>query len=43
METPLKGALESRLGSQDLFEVEQRVPWRGFPPAKDEGGGGAAA
>jgi hypothetical protein len=43
METPLKGALESRLWSEDLFEVEKRVPWRGFPPAKDEGGGGAAA
>ena len=43
LETPLKGALESRLGSEDLFEVEKRVPWRGFPPAKDEGGGGAAA
>jgi hypothetical protein len=43
LETPLKGALESRLGSEDLFEVEKRVPWRGFPPAKDEGSGGAAA
>ena len=43
METPLKGALESRLGSEDLFEVEKLVPWRGFPPAKDEGGGGGAA
>ena len=43
METPLKGALESRLGSEDLFDVEKNVPWRGFPPPKDESGGGAAA
>lgn len=43
METPLQGALESRLGSEDLFEVSKRVPWRGFPPPKEEGGGGGAA
>jgi hypothetical protein len=43
METPLKGALEARLGSEDLFEVNQRVPWRGFPPPKDESGGGGGA
>ena len=34
METPLKGALESRLGAEDLFEVEKRVPWRGYPAAE---------
>ena len=43
LETPLKGALEARLGSQDLFEVEKRVPWRGFPPPKDAAGEGGAA
>ena len=40
-QTPLKGALEARLGSEEMFEVGKRVPWRGFPPAKDEGGGAA--
>ena len=43
METPLKGALEARLGSADLFEVEKNVPWRGFPPPKDAAGEGGAA
>lgn len=43
METPLKGALEARLGSEDLFEVSKRVPWRGYPPPKDAAGEGGAA
>ena len=43
IETPLKGALESRLGSEDLDEVSKRVPWRGYPPPKDAAGEGGAA
>jgi len=37
-ETPLQAALESRLGPEDLFEVEKRVPWRGFPAPEEAGG-----
>ena len=37
METPLKDALGARLGSEELFEVNKRVPWNGFP-APEEGG-----
>jgi hypothetical protein len=36
---PLKAALESRLAPEDMFEVEKRVPWRGFPPPKDAAAG----
>ena len=43
LKTPLQGALESRLGAEDMFEVGKRVPWRGFPPPKDAAGGGGAA
>lgn len=44
METPLKGALESHLGAEDLLEVNKRVPPRGYPaPGGAEGGGGAAS
>jgi hypothetical protein len=43
METPLKGALEARLEGDQLFEVNKRVPWRGYPAPEDAGGGGAAA
>ena len=42
METPLKGALDARLGSEDLFDVDKNVPWRGFPPPKDAAGEGGA-
>ena len=46
-ETPLQQALETHVAPEDMLEVEQRVPWRGFPPPKAEGaaggGGGAAA
>ncbi len=41
METPLKGALEARLGPEELSEVNKRVPWNGYP-APAEAGGGAA-
>jgi hypothetical protein len=42
-ETPLKGALEQRLGPEELLEVNKRVPWRGYPaPGGADGGGGAA-
>ena len=44
METPLQGALESRLGAEDLLEVNKRVPYKGYPaPGGAEGGGGAAS
>jgi len=39
-EKPLKAALESRLGAEDMFEVEKRLPWGGFPPPKDAAAGG---
>jgi hypothetical protein len=39
-ETPLKGALEGRLEGEDLFAVNQRVPYGGFPPPKAGGAGG---
>jgi hypothetical protein len=37
-EKPLKAALDARLGAEDMFEVDKRVPYGGFPPPK-----GAAA
>ena len=43
METPLKGALESRLEGDELLEVNKRVPWRGYPAPEQAGGGGGAA
>ena len=43
METPLKGALESRLAGDELLEVNKRVPWRGYPAPEEAGGGGGAA
>jgi hypothetical protein len=43
METPLKDALGARLGSEELFEVNKRVPWSGFPAPEEAGGGGGAA
>ena len=43
METPLKDALGARLGSEELFEVNKRVPWNGFPASEEAGGGGGAA
>jgi hypothetical protein len=43
METPLKDALGARLGSEELFEVNQRVPWNGYPAPEQAGGGGGAA
>ena len=43
LETPLKDALGARLGSEELFEVNRRVPWNGFPAAEEAGGGGGAA
>jgi hypothetical protein len=38
-ETPLKGALEGRLEGEDLFAVNKRVPYGGYPAAAAEGGG----
>ena len=38
-ETPLKGALEGRLEGEDLFAVNKRVPYGGYPAAATEGGG----
>ena len=43
METPLQGALEARLGGDQLFEVNKRVPWNGYPAPEEAGGGGDAA
>jgi hypothetical protein len=43
METPLQGALEKRLGPEDLLEVNKRVPYNGYPAPADAGGGGAAS
>jgi hypothetical protein len=43
METPLKGALEARLGGDELFEVNKRVPWNGYPAPEEAGGGGGGA
>jgi hypothetical protein len=43
MEMPLKGALEARLGGEELFEVNKRVPWNGYPAPEEAGGGGGAA
>jgi hypothetical protein len=40
LETPLKDALGARLGGDELFEVNRRVPWNGYP-APEEGGGAA--
>jgi hypothetical protein len=42
-ETPLQQALETQLAPEDLAEVNKRVPWRGFPPPKEEGAGGGGA
>ncbi len=42
METPLKGALEKRLGPEDLLEVNKRVPYKGYPAPADAGGGAAS-
>ena len=46
-EMPLKQALETHVSAGGAsLDVEQRVPWRGFPPPKAEGaagGGGDAA
>jgi hypothetical protein len=41
-EVPLKKALESHVPAEELDDVHKRVPWRGFPPPKAEGAGGAA-
>ncbi len=42
METPLQGALEKRLGPEDLLEVNKRVPYKGYPAPADAGGGAAS-
>jgi hypothetical protein len=42
MKTPLKGALEQRLGPEDLLEVNKRVPDKGYPAPADTGGGAAS-
>jgi hypothetical protein len=42
LETPLKGALENRLESEDLLEVNKRVPYRGYPAPADAEGGAAS-
>jgi hypothetical protein len=38
-ETPLQKAIESHVPAGELDDVHKRVPWRGFPPPKSEGGG----
>jgi hypothetical protein len=43
LETPLKGALESRLEPEDLLEVNKRVPYNGYPAPADAAGGGGGA
>jgi hypothetical protein len=43
MEMPLKDALGARLGGEELFEVNKRVPWNGYPAPEDAGGGGGGA
>ncbi len=40
-EVPLQKALETHVPSEELSDVHKRVPWRGFPPPKAEGAGGA--
>jgi hypothetical protein len=40
-EMPLQKALETHLPAGELEDVRERVPWRGFPPPKSEGAGGA--
>jgi hypothetical protein len=42
LETPLKGALEKRLGPEDLLEVNKRVPYKGYPAPADAEGGAAS-
>jgi hypothetical protein len=42
METPLKGALEKRLGPEELLEVNKRVPYNGYPAPADAKGGAAS-
>jgi hypothetical protein len=43
LETPLQGALESRLAPDELLEVNKRVPWRGYPAPEEAGGAGGGA
>ena len=43
MEMPLKDALGARLGGEELFEVNKRVPWNGYPAPEEAGGGGGGA
>jgi hypothetical protein len=40
-EMPLQKAIETHVPAGELEDVRQRVPWRGFPPPKAEGAGGA--
>jgi hypothetical protein len=40
-EVPLQQALETHVAPEDMSELHKRVPWRGFPPPKAEGAGGA--
>jgi hypothetical protein len=34
-ETPLKDALGARLNGEELFEINRRVPWNGYPAPDD--------
>jgi hypothetical protein len=40
-EVPLQKALETHVPPGEMDEISKRVPWRGFPPPKAEGAGGA--
>ena len=40
-EVPLQKALETHVPAEEMGDLQKRVPWRGFPPPKAEGAGGA--
>jgi hypothetical protein len=40
-EVPLQQALETHVPPGEMDDISKRVPWRGFPPPKAEGAGGA--
>jgi len=40
-EMPLQKALDTYVPPEELGEAHKNVPWRGFPPPKAEGAGGA--
>jgi hypothetical protein len=41
MEIPLQKAIETKVPAEELGELHKNVPWRGYPPPKADGAGGA--